>query len=145
MQIISILLYNTLHTTFLFFPAYGPGLSNGTVGTLQNIKIISRDKFQNLVPESMNYPTMFAVGPEGTVIRGNVQDNGDGTYDIQYLPKKSGLYEMFISIGCCAPHQVGYCCCYFYHIVLSLWFFIIVRTKNNRNLIITSTHNFFIF
>ena len=100
----------------------------------------------------MNYPTMFAVGPEGTVIRGNVQDNGDGTYDIQYLPKKSGLYEMFLSIGCCAPHQVGFSCyfyyeCYYHYYYFNYCFrFYIIHTQKNIDfIIILYIHNLISF
>ena len=86
----------------------GPAVTQARVGIPQNFTVISRDKFRNLVLESSTYPTMLGVGPGGIIIRGSVREIGNGTYDIQFVPRKSGTYRMYVSLGCCVLHQVRF-------------------------------------
>ena len=37
--------------------------------------------------------------PDGTYIRPSIQDNGDGTYTVQYTPEDCGQYKISITFG----------------------------------------------
>lgn len=83
---------------------YGDALSVATAGQLHTFTLYGRDAFGNLLQTGGDVPSMVAVGPNGASFRGVVDDFRNSTYRISYYPSQSGIYRMYISIGCCVPH-----------------------------------------
>ena len=84
--------------------AYGDALTNAIVGEVMSFTVYSRDQFGNLLQTGNDVPSMVAVGLDGVSFRGNVTDYGNSTYLIKYYVKKSGIYRMYVTMGCCPPH-----------------------------------------
>ena len=89
--------------------AWGRGLTTAQVGKAASFLVYAVDRYQNLIHEGGHVPTMVAVGKNGIAFRGKVTDYRNGTYLVQYYPTQSGIYRMYVTIGCCAPNSgVGY-------------------------------------
>ena len=99
-------MYTHLFPPKILYVADGAALHTAVAGLTHRFDIVFRDAFGNLVVESESYPSIFAVGPEGIILRGSVKNMGGGTYMVEYLPKKSGSYRLSVTIGCCSPHPV---------------------------------------
>lgn len=100
--------YNlTIHPTTLCpscSTAWGKSLTYAKVHEAQSFLVYARDIFNNLVQHGSDRPSMVAVGPNGVAFRGKVTDYGNSTYLIQYYPTQSGVFRMYVSVGCCAPN-----------------------------------------
>ncbi len=105
--------YNlTIHPTTLCpscSTAFGKALNHARVGEDHSFLVYARDVFGNLVQRGGDKPTMVAVGKDGIAFRGRVIDYGNATYLISYYPTQAGKFQMYVSMGCCAPNPaVGY-------------------------------------
>ena len=83
---------------------HGNALTTAVVGTSSTFTLYARDYYGNLLQTGGDVPSMLAVGPNGVSFRGVVEDFGNSTYHISYYPTQSGVYRMYISVGCCPPH-----------------------------------------
>lgn len=83
--------------------AFGAALTRATVAVKKSFVVYARDKFGNLLQRGGDMPTMVAVGQDGVAFRGDVTDYGNSTYLIEYFPTVSGVFRMFVTMGCCAP------------------------------------------
>jgi hypothetical protein len=97
----------TVHPTTLAprqSTAYGASLTSAVVGQLASIWVYARDTYGNLMERGGDVPTLLAVGPDGAAFRGVVTDYGNSSYVVQYLPTAAGVYRLYVTVGCCAPH-----------------------------------------
>jgi len=103
-------------------------LHNAVVAVKKSFVVYARDEFGNLLQNGGDVPGMFAVGNHGIDFRGTVTDYGavlpfmllvtyynsfliagNSTYLIEYYPTRSGVFNMYVTIGCClANPAVGY-------------------------------------
>jgi len=89
--------------------AVGDALNNAVVAVKKSFVVYARDEFGNLLQKGGDVPGMFAVGNHAIDFRGTVTDYGNSTYLVEYYPTRSGVFNMYVTIGCClANPAVGY-------------------------------------
>jgi filamin len=76
--------------------AEGPGLKGGKTGRTNPITIHAVDADGNAVPHGGDPFVVGIVGPEAVVPK--IQDNGDGTYSVDYVVATPGEYEIDITL-----------------------------------------------
>jgi hypothetical protein len=84
--------------------AFGVSLEVAQVAIQQSFTIYGRDIYGNLQQKGGEEVTMFAIGSNGISFRGKVVDYGNSTYLMTYLPTESGIFRMYVTIGCCVPN-----------------------------------------
>jgi len=74
----------------------GAGVTGGFTGELMLFKIFSCDEFGNPLVIGGDIYDVKVAGP--TTPNVLATDNGDGTYQVKYLPNKSGSYLIYITL-----------------------------------------------
>eukprot|EP00981_Chlorochromonas_danica_P000612 scaffold139_cov260-Ochromonas_danica.AAC.9 len=88
---------------------WGNALVNATVGHDQSFLLYARDIFGNLLQKGGSGPSMLAVGNDGVVFRSKIVDYGNSTYLVRYYSTRSGIFRMYVTVGCCPPSpSIGY-------------------------------------
>jgi hypothetical protein len=72
-------------------------------GEESTFTVYARDMYSNLLMKGDNPLVVFAIGNHGALFRGQVDDHGDGSYSVSYLPRIAGSYRLYVAIGCCPP------------------------------------------
>lgn len=80
------------------FPQYctAVGISSGAVGKDQSFKIILRSQGGGLLVGGISSVEVNIDGPE--TIEADITNMKDGNYNVTYLPKKRGLYDIEVSL-----------------------------------------------
>jgi filamin len=89
--------------------AFGPGLTVGHVNKPQNFQIQARDSKANPLKHGGDpFEVLVSVG--GGAVPTEITDNGDGTYDVTYIPEGPGEHSVEIGLRgepiSGAPHKV---------------------------------------
>lgn len=81
--------------------AIGLGLEEAIAGQSATFSVITKDEFGNNLSVGGDEVSAFAVGSDGSTLRGIVTDNNNGVYSVEYFPITSGTYLLYVSLGCC--------------------------------------------
>ena len=79
--------------------ASGSGLTGGVAGVTSTFTIVACSSDGRQCPSGGDVFSVFVSGPGDTRIRGDVLDNGDGTYSATYTPPVPGQYALAIYSG----------------------------------------------
>jgi filamin len=79
--------------------AYGPGITGKPVAaTPTRFMVETRDKFDNPLPFSCGDIQVKIKDAQGNDVEAKIQNNNDGTYLVDYLPKTAGDYTIDVAI-----------------------------------------------
>uniref|UniRef100_A0A7S0EWB6 PA14 domain-containing protein n=1 Tax=Hanusia phi TaxID=3032 RepID=A0A7S0EWB6_9CRYP len=79
---------------------FGEGLSIATAGVTASFSIQVKDTFNNLRLEGGdNFTAQLSKSLSPIVLSASIVDNTDGTYQVSYLPKIEGQYNLGIYLG----------------------------------------------
>eukprot|EP01038_Epipyxis_sp_PR26KG_P006752 gene6752-9253_t len=105
--------------------SFGRDRYNAIVGLKHSFLVYARDEFNNLlqfdpdfneysdftgyiqsnyddiIDPSVHVVRMFARNQHGVIFHGTVTNYGNSTYLVEYIPVEAGIYEMYVTIGCC--------------------------------------------
>jgi hypothetical protein len=79
--------------------AHGDGIKTADTDAPAKFKVQTKDAFGNNCVEGGADIKVVASGPNNEKVTGNVKDNKDGTYDVDYLPKGSGQFKLDVTLG----------------------------------------------
>ena len=77
----------------------GSSLTISSAGVLSAFVITSKDSSGNLRSTGSDLYLVHISSVGGAVLEGAVQDNGDGTYVVQYQPTTQGTYDLKVYLG----------------------------------------------
>ncbi|EKX41487.1 hypothetical protein GUITHDRAFT_74711 [Guillardia theta CCMP2712] len=79
---------------------FGEGLSIATAGVTSSFSIQVKDTFNNLrLQGGDNFTAQLSKSLAPIVLSASIVDNADGTYQVSYLPKVEGQYNLGIYLG----------------------------------------------
>ena len=79
---------------------FGEGLSIATAGVTSSFSIQVKDTFNNLrLQGGDNFTAQLSKTLAPIVLSASIVDNADGTYQVSYLPKIEGQYNLGIFLG----------------------------------------------
>eukprot|EP01126_Amoeba_proteus_P016101 TRINITY_DN1738_c0_g1_i5.p1 TRINITY_DN1738_c0_g1~~TRINITY_DN1738_c0_g1_i5.p1 ORF type:complete len:607 (+),score=135.06 TRINITY_DN1738_c0_g1_i5:1268-3088(+) len=79
--------------------AEGPGLKDGIKDTFPaKFTVTARDRDGKPIPEGGDDFHVSVIDPDGEEVPAVVQDNGDGTYDVEYKPEKPGPHTVDVTL-----------------------------------------------
>ncbi|XP_069737765.1 tripartite motif-containing protein 3 [Phaenicophaeus curvirostris] len=76
--------------------ATGEGLRQAVVGQPASLSVTTKDKDGQLVRTGGATIRFQVTGPDGSVVEAEVQDNKNGTYELQYTPRAEGDLQLAV-------------------------------------------------